>query len=103
LLVAKDQGGSMSEAVVAASAAICIALPVRCCRTPAPADSSAKARLDRLNAQLQAFYGPRYALLQANHIAHLRAGHMDQAIQRSRDSRRVVEKRRGGRRFSAGR
>jgi hypothetical protein len=32
----------------------------------------AKARLDRLNAQLQELYGPLYAIFTANRIAHRR-------------------------------
>jgi hypothetical protein len=62
----------MSEAVVAASAAICIAvLGALLSYASTRRLDRAKARLDRLNAQLQEFYGPLYAIFQANHIAHL--------------------------------
>jgi hypothetical protein len=62
----------MSEAVVAASAAICIAvLGALLSYASTRRLQRAKARLDRLNAQLQEFYGPLYAIFQANHIAHL--------------------------------
>jgi hypothetical protein len=37
-----------------------------------PPATAPTARLDRLNAQLQEFYGPLYAIFQAEHIAHLR-------------------------------
>ena len=70
---AEDQGGSMSEAVVAASAAICIAvLGALLSYASTRRLHRAKARLDRLNAQLQEFYGPLYAIFQAEHIAHLK-------------------------------
>ena len=63
----------MSEAVVAASAAICIAvLGALLSYASTRRLERAKARLDRLNAQLQEFYGPLYAIFQANHIAHLK-------------------------------
>jgi hypothetical protein len=62
----------MSEAVVAASAAICIAvLGALLSYASTRRLDRAKARLGRLNAQLQEFYGPLYAIFQANHIAHL--------------------------------
>ena len=63
----------MSEAVVAASAAICIAvLGALLSYASTRRLDRAKARLDRLNAQLQEFYGPLYAIFQAEHIAHLK-------------------------------
>jgi hypothetical protein len=37
-----------------------------------PPATAPTARLDRLNAQLQEFYGPLYAIFQAEHIAHLK-------------------------------
>ncbi len=40
--------------------------------TPPMALQRRQARLERLNAQLRDFYGPLYAIFQANHIAHLR-------------------------------
>ena len=53
----------MSEAVVAASAAICIAvLGALLSYASTRRLNRAKARLDRLNAQLQEFYGPLYAI-----------------------------------------
>ena len=62
----------MSEAVVAASAAICIAvLGSLLSYASTRRLDRAKARLGRLNGQLQEFYGPLYAIFQANHIAHL--------------------------------
>ena len=55
----------MSEAVVAASAAICIAvLGALLSYASTRRLHRAKARLDRLNAQLQEFYGPLYAIFQ---------------------------------------
>lgn len=63
----------MSEAVVAASAAISIAvLGALLSYASTRRLQRSKARLDRLNAQLQEFYGPLYAIFQANHIAHLK-------------------------------
>ena len=57
----------MSEAVVAASAAICIAvLGALLSYASTRRLQRAKARLDRLNAHLQEFYGPRYAIFPAH-------------------------------------
>jgi hypothetical protein len=46
---------------------------VRCCHLSTPRQLQRRqARLERLNAQLRDFYGPLYAIFQANRIAHLR-------------------------------
>jgi hypothetical protein len=63
----------MAEAVIAASAALCIAvLGALLSYISARRLERRQARLERLNAQLQEFYGPLYAIFQAQRIAHLR-------------------------------
>jgi hypothetical protein len=63
----------MSEAVIAASAAICIAvLGALLSYVNNRRLQRRQARLERLNAQLREFYGPLYATFQAQRIAHLR-------------------------------
>jgi hypothetical protein len=89
----------MSEAVVAASAAICIAvLGALLSYASTRRLQRAKARLDRLNAQLQEFYGPLYAIFQANHIAHLEAtqGRTGQPLAIGWPRRRATRERKAG-------
>jgi hypothetical protein len=63
----------MAEAAIAASAAICVAvLGALLSFIYSRRLQRRQARLERLNAQLRDFYGPLYAIFQANHIAHLR-------------------------------
>ena len=63
----------MPEAAVAASAAICVAvLGALLSYIYARRLERRQARLARLNAQLQEFYGPLYAIFEANRIAHRR-------------------------------
>jgi hypothetical protein len=63
----------MPEAAVAASAAICVAvLGALLSYINMRRLGRRQARLARLNAQLQEFYGPLYAIFQANRIAHRR-------------------------------
>jgi hypothetical protein len=63
----------MAEAAVAASAAICVAvLGALLSFIYSRQLQRRQARLERLNAQLRDFYGPLYAIFQANRIAHLR-------------------------------
>jgi hypothetical protein len=63
----------MAEAAIAASAAICVAvLGALLSFVSTRRLQRRQARLERLNAQLRDFYGPLYAIFQANHIAHLR-------------------------------
>lgn len=63
----------MAEAAIAASAAICVAvLGALLSFIYSRQLQRRQARLERLNAQLRDFYGPLYAIFQANHIAHLR-------------------------------
>jgi hypothetical protein len=63
----------MPEAAIAASAAICVAvLGALLSFIYTRRLQRRQARLERLNAQLRDFYGPLYAIFQANHIAHLR-------------------------------
>ena len=70
---AEEAGHSMAEAAIAASAAICVAvLGALLSFIYSRQLQRRQARLERLNAQLRDFYGPLYAIFQANHIAHLR-------------------------------
>jgi hypothetical protein len=63
----------MAEAAIAASAAICVAvLGALLSFISTRRLQRRQARLERLNAQLRDFYGPLYAIFQANQIAHLR-------------------------------
>jgi hypothetical protein len=63
----------MAEAAIAARAAICVAvLGALLSFVYSRQLQRRQARLERLNAQLRDFYGPLYAIFQANHIAHLR-------------------------------
>jgi hypothetical protein len=63
----------MAEAAIAASAAICVAvLGALLSFIYSRRLQRRQARLERLNAQLRDFYGPLYAIFQANRIAHLR-------------------------------
>lgn len=63
----------MAEAAIAASAAICVAvLGALLSFISTRRLQRRQVRLERLNAQLRDFYGPLYAIFQANHIAHLR-------------------------------
>jgi hypothetical protein len=63
----------MSEALIAASVAICIAvLGALLSYIYTRRLQRSQARLERLNAQLREFYGPLYAIFQAQRIAHLR-------------------------------
>jgi len=63
----------MAEAAIAASTAICVAvLGALLSFVYSRQLQRRQARLERLNAQLRDFYGPLYAIFQANHIAHLR-------------------------------
>jgi hypothetical protein len=63
----------MAEAAIAASAAVCVAvLGALLSFIYSRQLQRRQARLERLNAQLRDFYGPLYAIFQANRIAHLR-------------------------------
>jgi hypothetical protein len=63
---------AITAAAITASAAICVAvLGAFLSYLYARRQERRKARLERLNAQLQEFYGPLYALFEANRIAHL--------------------------------
>jgi hypothetical protein len=63
----------MAEAAIAASAAVCVAvLGALLSFIHSRQLQRRQARLERLNAQLRDFYGPLYAIFQANRIAHLR-------------------------------
>ena len=65
--------GRRSEAVVAASAAICVAVfGALLSYINTRRLQRRQARLARLNAQLQESYGPLYAIFEANRIAHPR-------------------------------
>jgi hypothetical protein len=70
----------MAEAAIAASAAVCVAvLGALLSFIYSRQLQRRQARLERLNAQLRDFYGPLYAIFQANRIAHLqpRPGRLD--------------------------
>lgn len=63
----------MPEAVIAASAALCVAVVgALLSYIYSRLLQRRQARLERLNAQLQEFYGPMYAIFEATRIAHLR-------------------------------
>jgi hypothetical protein len=63
---------AITAAAITASAAICVAvLGALLSYLYTRRQERRKARLERLNAQLQEFYGPLYAIFEANRIAHL--------------------------------